>query len=92
MKRYLLFVGQRYYAKGGMEDFLGDFDELETAKAYINPAVEYLDDLDGWWDDMLLPVPLKDRPAVPFEKINGDTWAHIYDTEKQEITFRTYEV
>lgn len=33
MKRYLLFSGDNYYPGGGWEDFRGDFDTVEAAKA-----------------------------------------------------------
>ncbi len=37
MKRYLVFAGSRYYPKGGINDFQGDYD-------YEHDAVKYLDD------------------------------------------------
>ncbi len=34
MKRYLVFAGMAYYPRGGMRDFIGDYDtELEATKA-----------------------------------------------------------
>jgi hypothetical protein len=33
MKRFWLFAGEDYYPRGGMEDFIGDFDSLDEAKA-----------------------------------------------------------
>jgi hypothetical protein len=35
MKRYMLFGGEQYYARGGMNDFHGFFDEVESALGYI---------------------------------------------------------
>lgn len=32
MKRFLLFIYDRYYPKGGMLDFAGDFETIEEAK------------------------------------------------------------
>lgn len=34
-KRYWLFSGARYYPNGGMDDFVGDFDTTEEAKASV---------------------------------------------------------
>jgi hypothetical protein len=31
MKRYLTFYGAVYYPRGGMDDFIGDFDTKEEA-------------------------------------------------------------
>lgn len=32
MKRFWVFAGDSYYASGGMADFIGQFDDLESAK------------------------------------------------------------
>jgi hypothetical protein len=32
MKRYLLFAFDKYYPKGGWEDFIGSFDTIEECK------------------------------------------------------------
>ena len=52
MKRYWLFGGENYYAKGGMHDFIIDLDELERLKKQasqlyntILPREENVD----WW-------------------------------------------
>lgn len=34
MKRFLLFVCEKYYPKGGWEDFSGSYDVLAVAIAY----------------------------------------------------------
>jgi endonuclease IV len=34
MKRYLLFLGDTYYPRGGWGDYQMDFDTLEEAKQY----------------------------------------------------------
>ena len=31
MKRFLVFCCETYYPKGGMDDFIGDFDTIEDA-------------------------------------------------------------
>ena len=36
MKRYLVFGGESYYARGGWNDFLVSFDELHQAKSFIS--------------------------------------------------------
>lgn len=35
MKRYLVFTGGVYYPLGGWDDFQGDYDTLEEAKARV---------------------------------------------------------
>jgi len=88
MKRYLLFVGENYYAIGGMEDFVADFDTVNDAMQYINPAEDYLQQKPYSFGRKVKPV-LERKPRV-FKKMNGDRWAHIYDTENREIVFKTY--
>ena len=36
MKNYLVFIGDMYYAAGGMEDFYSDHDSIEEAIALVN--------------------------------------------------------
>lgn len=36
MKRFLLFGGRAYYARGGFNDFLGSFNTKEDAKARVS--------------------------------------------------------
>lgn len=38
MKRYLLFAGSTYYASGGWNDFVEDFDTYEEAWAHYHEA------------------------------------------------------
>jgi hypothetical protein len=35
MKRYLAFYGDIYYAGGGMNDFIGDYDSVEDCEKAI---------------------------------------------------------
>ena len=35
MKRFWLFAGDHYYPSGGIQDFIGDFDDLEDARAKV---------------------------------------------------------
>ena len=35
MKRYLAFCGDNYYPAGGMEDFIGDFDDRADAERAV---------------------------------------------------------
>jgi hypothetical protein len=34
MRRYALFVFNKYYPAGGWDDFVGTFDSIEAAKAH----------------------------------------------------------
>ena len=50
MKRYLLFAYSKHYPRGGFNDFVGDFDNLDELFSAIencllndNEVVEYLD-------------------------------------------------
>ena len=54
MKRVLVFAGNSYYADGGWEEFLGDFDTTEEATAFIEaklPELEHEARGNGpvWW-------------------------------------------
>lgn len=40
LKRYLLFVGDKYYPSGGMKDFKGDFDSLNEAQRIFRSKKE----------------------------------------------------
>jgi hypothetical protein len=46
MNKYILFAGERYYPKGGCDDFVGFFDSIDEAKE--NYDHEKFD--DGWCD------------------------------------------
>jgi hypothetical protein len=43
MKKYLLFAGENYYPKGGMNDFKGSFDTVEESENeyYTNEVQRY---------------------------------------------------
>jgi hypothetical protein len=49
MKRFLLFAGEFYYAKGGAVDLAGSFDTLEEARAALNSATTEL-----WGDRVVI--------------------------------------
>lgn len=51
MKRYWLFAGKDYYPNGGIEDFKGDFDSVEDAKAAFDnaQAAEKIDNRKSDW-------------------------------------------
>lgn len=36
MKRFLLFIGQEYYPKEGLDDFVGSYGSLDEAKSILN--------------------------------------------------------
>ncbi len=44
MKRYLVFAGDMFYPRGGMEDFYMDFDDskeaIECADCQVDPGAE----------------------------------------------------
>jgi hypothetical protein len=48
VKQYLLFAGEEYYPRGGMQDFRGDFDALNDAQAAGAVFVE-AEILTCWW-------------------------------------------
>lgn len=39
MKRYLVFSGLNYYASGGMDDFIGDYDDYLAAVEEVDKRV-----------------------------------------------------
>jgi len=47
MKNYLAFYGDCYYPRGGMDDFIGDFDTLEEAIKAIEEAHKNRKDWDS---------------------------------------------
>lgn len=46
MKRYLAFVGDAYYPRSGIQDFIGDFDNIEEAE---NTALKYKSEISADW-------------------------------------------
>ena len=58
MKRYFAFYGSKYYANGGMNDFIGDFDSVDECMSSIvnaNKKERPNDPLKSWdwfqiWD------------------------------------------
>jgi hypothetical protein len=54
MKRYWLFGGESYYARGGMRDLIGSYDTEAEAKAAFdsakaNGAIDLRGTDIGWW-------------------------------------------
>jgi hypothetical protein len=47
MKRYWLFKGMDYYPRGGAEDYTGNFDSVEAAKAAFD--LEWGNWANVWW-------------------------------------------
>lgn len=50
MKNYLAFYGSVYYPRGGMADFVGDYDTLDEAIASIHEANKKNNPEDSMWD------------------------------------------
>jgi hypothetical protein len=50
LKRYLLFAGEEYYPKGGMDDFSGSFDTANEAHERINQLIR--NEKIEWWHIM----------------------------------------
>lgn len=38
--KYALFISTRYYPSGGIDDFAGNYDDVDAAKAVVNGLVE----------------------------------------------------
>ena len=47
MKRYMLFTGEEYYAKGGMHDFVMSDNNPKELSNYAKEKIEK--DLIDWW-------------------------------------------
>lgn len=43
MKRFLVFCCDTYYPRGGMDDFVGDFDTIEEASTVLDKAYEKIE-------------------------------------------------
>lgn len=50
MKRYLAFYGSIYYPRGGMDDFIGDFDTEEEAITSIELKHNSKNPQDEFWN------------------------------------------
>jgi hypothetical protein len=52
-KRFILFVGEQYYPRGGWLDFHGEFDSIEEAQSNVDnhPQFRYLPE-DTWECDI----------------------------------------
>ena len=49
MKRFLVFSGDEYYPKGGMEDFQGSFDTFQEAKNFADTVKDCTGKLYDWY-------------------------------------------
>lgn len=72
MRRFLVFMGAQFYARGGMHDFHDMFDSLEEAKSEVG---RFRGDRDTWWtiyDTQTMRVVAKsvDGPMGP----DGPVW------------------
>lgn len=76
MKRYLTFFGSYYYPKGGMDDFIGDFDTMDECKNKIDDKIKEEFDYEN---------PFKDLDNY-IKREWENNWATIYDTkERKEV-------
>lgn len=77
MKRYLLFMGNRYYPSGGMGDFRGDFDSEDEAIASIVDEIRTDLLYTAWghiWDSHGGPKAIRDlEPEI--KEISDKVWA-----------------
>ena len=73
MKRYLLFFGDYFYPRGGMEDFVSDFNTLEECQAAIDTKIK--ENFDPEW------YTLEEFIEYQWKHVN---WAHIYDTKTRK--------
>lgn len=71
MKRYLLFGGNVYYAGGGWNDYLGDFDTVDAAVASekASPVTERPAE---WWH-----VVDRESGEVVRRDTDEDGWANL---------------
>ncbi len=76
MKRYLLFAGGTYYAGGGMNDFIGSFDEV--------PTLEFVSDFNCKLNGELILSKKSWDEGEP-ETIQ---WYQIYDTKTEDMIQR----
>lgn len=56
MKRYFVFYGRRNYPFGGMNDFIGDFEEVEQAKHFQKEIYDKEKEQFGYDDDFVEDV------------------------------------
>lgn len=49
MKRYFVFGGPKYYAAGGMRDFLWATDDIETAESLISRDETNATSYNDWY-------------------------------------------
>lgn len=47
MKNYLLFIGDKYYAAGGFDDFYSDYDTIDEAVEALESKIPE-DDTSKW--------------------------------------------
>lgn len=79
MKNFLLFGGEIYYAGGGMEDFIKDFDTLQEATEFANSVFA------GYGS------PMEDRICTdrPFSESAFIQWWHVFDTAECSIVAKS---
>ena len=63
MKRYLLFVFQTHYPRGGFHDFVIDADDINVLK---NKIVQIMDESDNYFDGYFEIVDITKRRKAKF--------------------------
>lgn len=74
MKRYLVFVGQRYYPAGGWGDFKGAYTDKQTAHKIVKQELK--NTKNNW-----------DNPGNSDDDCDDDypDWGHVVDLKTGDI-------
>ncbi|GGH28334.1 hypothetical protein FAZ19_19755 [Sphingobacterium alkalisoli] len=79
MKRFFAFKGSIYYPEGGMHDFIGDFDNIESAlRSIIDSYVKEFEPVAVNYES--IEIFLKEKRSMNFEQIyDSHTRMYVFE-------------
>lgn len=81
MKRYLLFIYERYYPRGGMEDLVGQFNTIDEALCE-RVFYEKCTLLFNLGYDFMAHIYDCEKNEIVAYKPRGDNWIFGFDSKK----------
>jgi len=87
MKRYWLFIWEDYEAKGGMQDFVMDFDTHKEAEAYYDSIPDHI--RKNWENCQILDSETKEVILYREFGILGKEFTHnINDPDRKHLWWK----
>ncbi len=97
MKNYYLFAYESYRARGGIKDFAGRFENIESVKKFIrdecSSSKRSLENLVSSWDEIQIieinknemKIILSDVNAIDFAESESNDWDSFIDNNDKDL-------